>query len=184
MKNLHFTNKYVKALFALSIEKNKLDAIANNLKTILNCLKEAKNFSDFFINPLIPSYQKIKVFKSEFFSLEEEVLDFLMLIIKNKNEKILKDIILLFLEKFYLEKNILKVYITVPFSLTEEQKVQLKGIFEKKFGKTIMLVEKVDEKILGGIIIRVYDKVFDGSLRSKLEYFSKKLSEGGLYVTT
>ena len=52
---------------------------------------------------------------------------------------------------------------------------QVKQALQKKLGRTVELTLEVDEKILGGAVIRAEDMVIDGSVRTRLERLAEAL---------
>ena len=65
--------------------------------------------------------------------------------------------------------------VTTAITLDEAYQLKLAQRITDIFGKPVVLKTKVDPAILGGIVIRVGDKLIDGSLRSKLEALRKEL---------
>ena len=69
---------------------------------------------------------------------------------------------------------IANVTTTVP--LTESQEKRIQEVFVKKLGARKVLIKTIiDEEILGGVIIEIENKVFDGSIRANLESLRKQL---------
>jgi F-type H+-transporting ATPase subunit delta len=60
--------------------------------------------------------------------------------------------------------------------LTEALAEKLQAELVRLAGKPVLLKSSVDESILGGAIVRMGDKVIDGSIRHKLEELRKRLS--------
>ena len=80
-------------------------------------------------------------------------------------------------------KNIGTAYITVPMMLGNSQKEQLKA----KLLQTTHYVEfemhyDVDKSLMGGMIIRIGDRVVDSSVRNKLQKLARELSKIQLKV--
>jgi F-type H+-transporting ATPase subunit delta len=65
--------------------------------------------------------------------------------------------------------------VTTAFPLTEEDRKALVKAFESIVGKKIRVTEKVDSDILGGVLVQVGDRLYDGSLRTKLIRFQERL---------
>ncbi len=61
--------------------------------------------------------------------------------------------------------------------LTKAQRERLAEALERATGKKVELRVLVDESIIGGVIARVGDQVYDGSIRRKLELARERLSE-------
>ena len=74
---------------------------------------------------------------------------------------------------------------TVAIQLDEEYRDRLRGRLAELTGKDIVLTTNIDPTVLGGVVIRVGDKLIDGSVRNKLDRLGRGLREAGLsgYVT-
>ena len=89
---------------------------------------------------------------------------------------ILYDVLKLVLELFDQEDNTYDVTVISASPLSEEQKARLLAIVSQKFEiKTRRLVEKIDEDLIGGFVIKAKNKVVDTSIRSQLQTFKTNL---------
>jgi F-type H+-transporting ATPase subunit delta len=72
-------------------------------------------------------------------------------------------------------RGVAEATVTTAFPLSDEEKEQLVQVFQPMIGKKIRITEKVDSDILGGVIVQVGDKLYDGSLKTKLIRFQERL---------
>jgi F-type H+-transporting ATPase subunit delta len=70
-----------------------------------------------------------------------------------------------------------KAQITTAVSLDDIEKLKVSQRLERMTGKRVILEAEIDPAIIGGIIIRIGDKLIDGSLRRKLELMNKKMTD-------
>lgn len=102
--------------------------------------------------------------------------NFLEVISLNDRANILYDVLKLVLELFDQEDNTYDVTVTSASYLSEEQKTRLLTIVSQKFEiKTRRLVEKIDEELIGGFVIKAKNKFVDTSIRSQLQAFKMNL---------
>jgi len=69
--------------------------------------------------------------------------------------------------------------VTTAIPLDDEDRLRLAQRITDMVGKPVVLKQKVDSSVIGGIIIRVGDKLIDGSIRSKLVALKKELGRAG-----
>ena len=70
----------------------------------------------------------------------------------------------------------IEAIVTTNLNLSASEKDQLKETIKKKYkAKDVVLIEKIDEQIIGGIRIQVGDEVFDGTVKNKLQELRKRL---------
>ena len=68
-----------------------------------------------------------------------------------------------------------EVEVVSAYPMTGEQQTLLSDALNKRFGKKVILSSRVDEELIGGVLVRVGDKVIDGSLRGRIEQLSQQL---------
>jgi len=103
---------------------------------------------------------------------------FVKMLAKNNDFKKAAEIIRELDKIFKKEEGILEAEVTSANPLKKEMAKTLKDYIAVLSGaKKIEMKESVDERILGGVIIKYEDKVFDGSLRSKLGDLKRNLTK-------
>ena len=81
-------------------------------------------------------------------------------------------------KKMYLEyKGILDVEVVSANPLSDELKESLKNKLSKKLDKTIILNEKIDKDIIGGIVLFINGKMIDLSVKNELNQIKRQLKE-------
>ena len=78
-------------------------------------------------------------------------------------------------EEFH--NNIVKMTAITSVALKSEQREKLIGKLEEKSGKKVILSEKIDPSILGGIIVEYDNSRIDNSVKGKLEAVAKQLKQ-------
>ena len=71
-----------------------------------------------------------------------------------------------------------RVTVTSAQPLNDEQRALIAAKFSETYGKQAVLIEKVDEKLLGGIILRIGDRVLDGSVLGKMDAIRSAVATG------
>ncbi len=160
---------YASALFELAKAAGKVGVCYEDLAEINELYKTSKDFRDFFTSPIIDRQQKtqiiIELFKDK---IDELVLNLLGVLIKKNREAALDNIFLAF--RNYKDEAENKVYAQTFTAKPLDVELRDKLIDELKthLKKEVVLEERVDESLIGGIIVRVSDSVIDGSIRNKL----------------
>ncbi len=80
------------------------------------------------------------------------------------------------IKKIFVKYNnivIVKAITAVPMEKAAQDK--LKDIVAKKLDKDIIFENEIDENIIGGVLLKVGDKVFDGTFKSELKSVEKQL---------
>ncbi|MGE5189679.1 MAG: ATP synthase F1 subunit delta [Gemmatimonadota bacterium] len=71
-----------------------------------------------------------------------------------------------------------RVEVVVPMPLSGTQRDLLKVVIERQTGKKAELEEKVDPAVLGGMVVKIGDTVYDGSVRTQIRTIRENLRKG------
>ena len=165
--------RYSKAIFEIAEEKNQVKEIYEMLNSAMVLYRTDKEFKNFILNPLIDNEQKKSVLNEIFGKDNSENLNILLYILDKGRMNCIKYIVAEYLKIYYRKNRILDVKATFTKELTDEQKKKLIDKLSQKTGKEINLEIKIDKNILGGGIIKIGDKIIDGSIRSELDNWRK-----------
>ena len=165
--------RYSKAIFEIAEEKNQVKEIYEMLNSAMVLYRTDKEFKNFILNPLIDNEQKKSVLNEIFGKDNSDNLNILLYILDKGRMNCIKYIVAEYLKIYYRKNRILDVKATFTKELTDEQKKKLIDKLSQKTGKEINLVIKVDKDILGGGIIKIGDKIIDGSIRRELDNWKK-----------
>lgn len=72
----------------------------------------------------------------------------------------------------------MRVQVRSATQLNDTQRAAIRNELQQKFGKQAVLVEKVEPELLGGIVLRIGDEVFDGSIQGKLQQLRRAVATG------
>ena len=165
--------RYSKAIFEIAEEKNQVKEIYEMLNSAMVLYRTDKEFKNFILNPLIDNEQKKSVLSEIFGKDNSENLNILLYILDKGRMNCIKYIVAEYLKIYYRKNRILDVKATFTKELTDEQKKKLIDKLSQKTGKEINLEIKIDKDILGGGIIKIGDKIIDGSIRRELDNWRK-----------
>ena len=74
-----------------------------------------------------------------------------------------------------IDSETIKAHVVTAVALLPKEKLLLKQILEEKSGSTIVLKTKVDASLIAGLYVRIEDKVFDATIKSRLERLKESL---------
>ncbi len=167
---------YAGALLEIGKEQNILDQVAEELKFIIDLLKEDADFLHYMKAPGFTKESKKslidKVFKNQ---LSDIIINFFSVLIDNDRHSIIEEVYESLSQLLDVEKNRLRVKVISSTKLEESVLSKVQSALQDKFKKQIILEEKVDQSIIGGIIIRIGDLIIDGSISKDLKNIREKL---------
>ena len=170
---------YGDALFELALEDDKLDEVWEEVKFLEETLSTNSEFASLLVHPRVSEEEKEALVKNIFDGrLSSITMGFIMIVLEKGRAGDIEAILNYFCEKAREYKNIGVAYVTSAAELSDEQKKSI----EHRLLDTTKYVSyemnyKVDEKLIGGIVIRIGDRVFDSSVRNCLDKMSRELSK-------
>lgn len=171
------SNTYGDALFELATEENRIDELFEEITSLKKILDENEELSKMMNHPQISREEKEKVM-SDIFSgrASEDVCGFLKLVITNGRFADIDGILNYFIAKVKEYKKIGVAYVCTPAELSDSQKDSIeKKLLETTEYKTMEMNYSVDKSLIGGMTIRIKDRVIDSSIKTKLESLRKEL---------
>jgi F-type H+-transporting ATPase subunit delta len=169
---------YSDALFEVAIEENKIDQLFQELQEITDLFKSYPEFFELFKTPKISVEDKKKsievVFKGK---ISDEMMNFLKIILDKRRSSAIFTIKNEFDKKVYAHKGIEKATVESAIALEEAQLKGLEVKLSEMTGKQIELKNVINKDVLGGLLLRVGDKVVDGTLRKRLVDMQDNLAQ-------
>lgn len=161
--------KYANALLEIAVEENCLDEVYGQFKIFNGELCENSQLEKLLVMDIIPSTQKRAILKDFLAQCNPLFANFIKIIIDKDREEELKLMYLEFNELYKQEKNIIEATAVTAIELSEAEVEDMKNKLAEKYNKTVILENKIDESILGGVVLYIGDSVVDASLKAKLD---------------
>ena len=182
MKQSRVTIRYAKALLQLAIEQNTLEQSYNDMVLLDAVCTESKEFSLLLKSPIVKTDQKLSIFKEIFASkLGEVSMSFVNIITTKKRESLLALIASSFISLYKVHNKIETATVTTASPLDEALRAEVINFIKKHGDDNVELTEKVDEKIIGGAIIRMGDKQLDASVSKAISELRQTFNKN-LYI--
>lgn len=168
---------YGEALFDLGKEENSLEVLADEANAVKQAMEENPDLMKLLNHPKIVKEEKISVMENIFKGqVSEDMVGFLVLIVQKDRHNDIAAILDYFLELVREDKKMGVAYVTSAVPLSDAQKEQMKQkLLATTDYENFEMKYKVDEALIGGVVIRVGDKVVDSSVRTRLNLMSKEL---------
>ena len=164
------SDRYASALYDLASEKKLVDVVLDDLLFIQSTIKNNKDLKLVIKSPLIKSNDKLEILQNILKSKNTNELSstFLKVLSKNKRFQKTVDIISQFKNINAQKRGDVLADITSAEKLSNEQQDNIKEQLRTILGDKLSLSYKVDEQIIGGLIIKVGSKMIDTSLSNKI----------------
>ena len=165
-------------MFELSLEEKKVDLLFEEAKVFLEVIQKDDELIRFMKHPKIVKEEKMKTGKNIFDkNFSKEFAGFLLILVQKDRFEDVEKILEYFIGRIKEYKKIGVAYVSTAIALNDAQKKKVeKRLLETTAYETFEMNYTVDETLLGGMVIRVGDRVVDTSIKNKLRELSKQLS--------
>ncbi|MBO5094904.1 MAG: F0F1 ATP synthase subunit delta [Lachnospiraceae bacterium] len=168
---------YGEALFELAVEENKVDSFAEETAALQQILRENEELGRLMNHPKIIKEEKLQVLKNIFEGkMDKELLGFLSLLITKDRYQEADSILQYFLDQVKELRGVGVAYVTTAEPLKDAQKQQIvEKLLETTKYRQMEMHYAQDQTLIGGMVIRIGDRVVDSSIKTKLEELQKQL---------
>lgn len=175
-------SSYGDALFELALEQNELDSVAEQVDVLAQSFAENPELLKLLTHPKISKEEKISVIENIFKGrFSDDIVGFLVIITEKDRGAEIENILSYFMAKVREYKKIGVARVVSAVELTKEQKSRVeKKLLQQTSYESFEVDYSVDESLIGGLVIRIGDRVVDSSIRTKLDNMAKSLRKVSL----
>lgn len=168
---------YGDALFDLAVETDKVDVLLEEIEQLQKVLADNVDFGSLMNHPKILKEEKVEVAKNVFAGrISEELLGFLTIIITKDRYREIDGILSYFVAKVKEYKGIGIATVTTAVPLKDDQHKEIeKKLLDTTKYQSMEIHYDVDASLIGGMVIRIGDRVVDSSISTKLAKLQKDL---------
>ncbi len=165
-------------MFEAAMEENCLDAIYEEVVMVREIFRQEKDLGKILSHPKIPKEEKLQVVRNIFDGkVSGETAGLIWLVVQKDRQKEIPAILDYFIHRVKEYRGIGTAYVTTPFALTQDQKERLKKrLLQTTEYRSFEMNYRMDPALLGGMVIRIGDRIYDSSLKTQLFTLSKELS--------
>jgi F-type H+-transporting ATPase subunit delta len=173
--------RYATALFELARDENPLDKVARDLTALGDLLKRHDNLRHALKSPLPRRAEHAALVKAlaeraHFSPLTAKILG---LLAQRRRLNQIETIIEMFMALLAKHRGEVRAQLTSAHPLTEEQVKAVRKIFHDMTKRDVKLDMRVDDNLIGGVVLRYGSRMIDTSLRTKLNNLKLAMKEVG-----
>ncbi len=177
MTDTTLAKRYATALVEIAQEQNALDKYAGDLDSLSNLVEVSKDFREILMNPVFTRDDKKKIAGPvlQKVGADPMVINFVYLLIDRKRIDQLAGIEKAFRAKVDEIRGITRGQVISAEPLGAAELGRVTDTLAKVTGKQVVVTTKVDPSLIGGLVARVGDMVFDGTIRTQLNQLKESL---------
>ena len=168
--------RYAESLFDLAIEENKVDQYLQDIKLIHDVLESDRQIVQFFSHVLVENEVKYQLIDQAFQgNVNIYVLNFLKLLVQSRRIRYIDDIVKCYIQLSNQYLGIEQGTIYTPYELTDKQIKDIEKAISQKENKKVTLDVKLEPSLVGGVKVQISHRVYDGTIKNKVEMLKKEL---------
>ena len=176
MRATTIARNYAEALLSLARKANDLDGYGASINGVVTAMEGDGRLRNFLSAPQISAAQKNVVIGKAFSGkLPNTMVRFLQKLVMNRRQMLIPQIAIEFGNLVDETSGRVHAQVTVSREVSEAERNAIAAQLSRAFAKTVVPHVDVNPAILGGVVVRVGDRVLDGSVRKRLKTLKARI---------
>ncbi|WP_316735058.1 ATP synthase F1 subunit delta [Pedobacter aquatilis] len=178
MSEIKVAGRYAKSLIDLAVENNALESTYNDMVLFEKAVDETPELEAILKNPIVPLDKKTGILNGVFADkVSKLTIAYFKIVVSKGRSAILFATAQQFIEQYNKLNGIVTADVTSATVLSAAAKEEIVAIVKRELcARQVIINEKVNEKLIGGFILKVGDKQFDASIASGLNKLKKEFA--------
>lgn len=172
------SKKYAYALFSAIDGDETLERVREDFGVIMTAVKNVDGFYDFMANPKITKEERKNMMASTFKSVDAPLLNMLSILIDKNRVHELSAVYDDFISYYNQHNDQHYVVVESVYELSSDELDQVGKYFIRKTGyKKLLMENKINDELIGGIRVFIGTRVYDGSVIGQLRSLQNQFKE-------
>lgn len=171
--------RYARAVLSLGLDGGNLSALGSEVSSMAGLMKESAELRETLTNPVFPRDERKKIVAAilERGGASQNTKNLLALLVDRERINYLPDISRELSAMIAQQEQRVTAEVVSAAPLSAEQEQRLQAVLSKLSGKTVKLETSVDPALIGGVVAKVGDSVYDGSLKTQLKELGRQMAQ-------
>jgi len=173
--------RYAQAVFDIVKDDGGLDDLARQTDDLIAALDDSDDLRNLIASPIYTRDQQSRAIAAlaDKMGLSKTLSNTLKLMAQNRRLFVLPQLLGQLQRLIAVERGEVTADVTSAVALSDDQQKRLRDTLAEKSGKTVKLNTRVDESLIGGMIVKLGSQMVDSSVRSKLASLQNAMKEVG-----
>ncbi|HZN99264.1 MAG TPA: ATP synthase F1 subunit delta [Gemmatimonadales bacterium] len=175
MRTETIARNYAETLFELGEQSGNTERFVDLIDAVAAAIEQSPQIEAILMSPKVPKSEKSRMLGQALRSTPREFVLFLQALVKRGRQQILREIATQYLALLDQKLDRVRAGVTLARQPDEKLKRTIQDLLTRQLGKQVLPSFSEDPEILGGAIVRVGDRVLDGSLRRRMTRLRRQL---------
>jgi F-type H+-transporting ATPase subunit delta len=167
---------YAEALFELGERAGKAELYGELVDAVAGVVETTPAIRDMLMSPRVPKSEKSRLLGAGLKEAPRDFVLFLQAVVRRGRGQLLRDIANEYATLLDVKFNRLRAGVTLARTPDETLRQSIEAGLSKAFGKEVIASFSTDPQLLGGAVLRVGERVYDGSVRRRLTRLRRQLT--------
>jgi F-type H+-transporting ATPase subunit delta len=166
---------YAEALFQLGERSGNMERYADLLDAVAAAVEQTPRVQAVLMSPRVPKSEKARLLGGALRDVPREFVLFLQAMVRRGRQQILRAVATEYMNLLDQKLDRVRAGVTLARNPDDKLKQTIQEALSRQLGKEVIPAFSVDPEILGGTIVRVGERVLDGSLRRRMTKLRRQL---------
>jgi F-type H+-transporting ATPase subunit delta len=178
MRATTIARNYAEALFDLGERSGNTDGFAELIDAVAGAVETTPEVQGVLMSPRVPKAEKIRFLAAGLKAAPREFVLFIQALVKRGRQRILREIATEYQALLDIKHNRVRAGVTLAQPADPALQRDIQAALSRQLGKEVLATFHVDPDILGGTVVRVGERIHDGSVRRRLTKLRRQLISG------
>jgi F-type H+-transporting ATPase subunit delta len=166
---------YAEALFDLGERSGQTQRYAELIDAVAAAVETTPQVQAVLMSPRVPKSEKSRILGAALQDVPRQFVLFLQALVKRGRQQVLGEIAAEYHSLLDIKFNRVRAGVTLARPADELLKKSIQDRLSQQLGKEVLATFAVDPEILGGAVVRVGERIHDGSIRRRATRLRRQL---------
>ncbi len=166
---------YAEALFELGERSGQTQRYADLIDAVAAAVETTPQVQGVLMSPRVPKSEKSRILGAALRDVPREFVLFLQALVKRGRQQLLREIAGEYHTLLDVKFNRVRAGVTLARPADDSLKKSIQDRLSQQLGKEVLATFSVDPEILGGAVVRVGERIHDGSIRRRMTRLRRQL---------
>ena len=178
MRATTIARNYAEALFELGERSGHTDRYAELLDAVAGAVETTPQVQGVLMSPRVPKAEKIRLFGAALKSAPRDFVLFLQALLKRGRQRLLREMSTEYQALLDIKHNRIRAGVTLARPAEPALQREIQAALSRELGKEVIAAFHLDPEILGGTVVRIGERIHDGSVRRRMTKLRRHLLSG------